>query len=317
MQDAQKYLDSAVLKELQKLQTWRTVLALMMDWGIIAAAIWASEYFNSWIAYCTAIAIISGRMHALGALMHDFAHVRFSRNPKLNDWVGDLTTAWPLFTMVHGYRRNHYKHHQSPNTENDPDYLAKYGRARFTFPQKHLREIGTHLLGYVLAINSLRDIRLANARLNQDMRVAKLYKALRISFYVCLLALLAWFQVIDKFFMYWVIPFFSLFMALVYVRSVAEHFAIDNIDNKLEGTRTVIPALWEKLFFGPHNVSYHLEHHIFPYVPFYNLPKLHAVLMSNPHYRAKAHITHGYVKGLLSECRKHGNYRKLPALEFA
>ena len=34
---------------------------------------------------------------------------------------------------------------------------------------------------------------------------------------------------------------------------------------------------------APYFVNYHLEHHLLYYVPCYNLPKLHAILMRGPH----------------------------------
>ena len=38
----------------------------------------------------------------------------------------------------------------------------------------------------------------------------------------------------------------------------------------------------------PHNVGLHLDHHIFPSVPFYNLKKLHEILLKDPAYVAFA-----------------------------
>ena len=48
-------------------------------------------------------------------------------------------------------------------------------------------------------------------------------------------------------------------------------------------------------------MGYHLEHHLFPGVPFYNLPKLHLMLMEEEVYQAKAHVTEGYMTGLMQE----------------
>jgi fatty acid desaturase len=50
-----------------------------------------------------------------------------------------------------------------------------------------------------------------------------------------------------------------------------------------------------------HNIEYHIAHHLYPQVPFYNLPKLHEILMQMPTYREKAHITDGYLKGFIKE----------------
>ena len=33
----------------------------------------------------------------------------------------------------------------------------------------------------------------------------------------------------------------------------------------------------------PHNVNYHLEHHLFTRCPWYNLPKAHEMLINNGH----------------------------------
>ena len=33
------------------------------------------------------------------------------------------------------------------------------------------------------------------------------------------------------------------------------------------------------------NVGYHIEHHLYPGVPYYNLPKLHKLLMGNQSYK--------------------------------
>ena len=93
-----------------------------------------------------------------------------------------------------------------------------------------------------------------------------------------------------------------------YIRSVAEHFGELAYDDLLSSTRSVKANLLERFFIAPHQVGYHLEHHLYPGVPFYNLPKLHQLLMSVSDYSSKAHITHGYLSGLLDEL---GHQRKV------
>jgi fatty acid desaturase len=42
-------------------------------------------------------------------------------------------------------------------------------------------------------------------------------------------------------------------------------------------------------------MDYHLPHHLFPLVPHYRLPELHALLMEhNPEYRAHCTVVEGY-----------------------
>ena len=77
------------------------------------------------------------------------------------------------------------------------------------------------------------------------------------------------------------------------IRSMAEHGGVE-MTHELNSTRTVIPSYLDRLIIAPVGVSYHLEHHLYPYVPGHNLPKLHAELMRNPEYRRLAHVTPSY-----------------------
>jgi len=54
-------------------------------------------------------------------------------------------------------------------------------------------------------------------------------------------------------------------------------------NDPLRNTRTTRANLIERALVAPYFVNYHLEHHLLYYVPCYNLPKLHAVLMRGPH----------------------------------
>jgi fatty acid desaturase len=85
------------------------------------------------------------------------------------------------------------------------------------------------------------------------------------------------------------------------VRSIAEHFAIHGEAGELGQTRTVLVSWFDRLFIMGKNGNYHLEHHLYPSVPFYRLPELHAELMRSEEYRRSAHLTRGYL-GVLREC---------------
>lgn len=305
MREYKPIFEPRELKELSVLQPWRTVAALAMDWLVIAAAIAVSVYFGGIWLYLAAVALIAGRMHAFGVLMHEAAHFRFLKNRRAAEWIMDVFAAWPIMATVDGYRQNHLAHHQHTNTEKDPDWIAKLGTATFTFPQK-VRFMVLNLLGYLVAVSSIRDIRHLRARITKNLKPTLGYKLARVGFYLAVLAVVGMLGIWKGFVLYWVVPFLTLFFLFVYVRSVAEHFGSMNYDDELGSTRTVFPYFWERWFFAPHNIHYHLEHHLFPGVPFYNLPKLHALLMRDPAYRARAHMTRGYSTGVVRECLASG-----------
>ena len=168
-------ISSKELKRLSALRPWRTVLALVLDWLVIAAAIAASEYSGSVWVYLFAVALIAGRMHAFGVLMHEAAHFRFLRDRRASEWIMDVFAAWPVLATVDGYRQNHLAHHQHTNTEKDPDWIAKLGTAAYTFPQK-VWHAALQLFGYLVAINSFRDMAQILPRISKNDRSTLQYK---------------------------------------------------------------------------------------------------------------------------------------------
>lgn len=289
------------LKQLAALESWRTVAAIAQDWAVIALAIAAGIWSGNIFVYLLAVAVIAGRMHAFGVLLHEASHYRIFKNKKLNDWVGDIFLGWPLLSTVDNYRVNHLAHHQHTNTEKDPDWIAKIGNAAFTFPQK-ARQLFLHLAGYVVAVNSFRDLVQIMPRLSKNDRSSLRYKTIRFGAYLLLAGLFTVLGIWREVLLYWFVPFFTLFFLFLHIRSVAEHFGGMDYSDELGSTRTVHPYFWERWFLAPHNVNFHLEHHLYPGVPFYNLPKLHEALMENEGYRARAHLTRGYSTGLVREC---------------
>lgn len=295
------YIPARDLKGLSVLQPWRTAFAMAADWAVIVLAIVASEMSGSWWLYLPAVLIIAGRQHALAALLHDFAHYRFVSNKKASDWVADLFLAWPLLATLEGYRRNHLGHHRYLNTDKDPDWVVKVGSREFTFPQE-MRFAVLNLLGYLVGVSTVRDFRKALARIKADEKSTPGYVALRIGFYVAVITVLTLTGSWTGFLLYWVVPYATFFFMFMYIRSVAEHFGSTmDYSHDLTATRTVIPFFWERWFFAPHHMNYHIEHHLYPSVPHYRLPELSQALMSNPDYAATAHVTQGYVTGLWEE----------------
>lgn len=295
------YIPARELKRLSVLEPWRTAWAVAADWIVVALAIAVCEATGSWWPYLPAVLVIAGRQHAMAALLHDFAHYRFVADKKASDWVADLFLAWPLLATVEGYRRNHLGHHRYLNTDKDPDWVVKVGSREFTFPQE-MRFAVLNLAGYLVGVSTVRDFRKAFARIKADERSTPGYVALRIGFYAAVAALLTLTGSWTGFLLYWAVPYFTFFFMFMYIRSVAEHFG-ETMDysHDLTATRTVIPVFWERWFFAPHNMNYHIEHHLYPSVPHYRLPDLSHALMANPDYAATAHVTRGYATGLWNE----------------
>ncbi|MDA9773843.1 fatty acid desaturase family protein [Saprospiraceae bacterium] len=299
-------MDTMEFKSLFKMNSKTHILNMVYNWLIIFVVIYAYHLLSSLWFYIPALLIIGARMHALTILMHDAAHYRFLKNRKWNDLISNVFIMYPLFSSIQKYRANHLKHHQHLNSDMDPDWVAKLTKREFQFPKtkgNFLLTIFSYIIfyqGFLDAVWFLKRYKTSGKKRNPQNRD----RYIKLAFYLILFSSLTYFNLWYSYILFWMAPYLSSFFMFQYIRSVAEHFGDLAYEDSLSSTRTVQPNLFEKFFIAPHHVGYHIEHHLFPAIPFYNLPKLHKLLMKQDKYRLNAHITRGYVKGLLQELGK-------------
>ena len=262
-------LDPTELKPLYKLRSHVHALDMLYDWVvIIATAAICIKYPSIWL-YILSVIVIGARMHALAILMHDATHYRFLKKRKWNDRLTNYLTMYPIFTSIENYRANHLAHHQNLNTDEDPDWAAKLGTKPYTFPKSKSEFIIT-LLSYFLFYRGIVDglgllVRFGKAG-SSKKKASK--SAEKIVFYLILFSLITVLGIWKYYLLFWIVPYLSTLFMFQYIRSVAEHFGELKYENLLNATRTTKPTLIERFFFAPHEVGYHLEHHLYPGVPY-------------------------------------------------
>lgn len=295
--------DMAAFKSLFKTKPFVHAMAMLFNWVIMFAVIYLYQQISIVWLYPVAIIIIGARMHALAILMHDATHYRFLKNRKWNDILSNLMIMYPIFSSIEKYRANHLRHHQHLNTSEDPDWVAKLTKREFIFPKTRTEFLLT-ICSYLVLYQGILDAfwflkRFGGAEKKVSAKSEN--KLLVIGFYVSIFTLLTVFNAWGYYLLFWVVPYLTSFFMFQYIRSVAEHFGDLAYEDDLSSSRTVMPSLLERFLIAPHHVGFHLEHHLYPGVPYYHLPKLHKLLMRQEKYKAKAHITTGYMSGLLNE----------------
>jgi fatty acid desaturase len=91
----------------------------------------------------------------------------------------------------------------------------------------------------------------------------------------------------------WVAAWLTSYSFVMRLRSIAEHAMIPDPADELNNTRTTIARLWERLLIAPNCVNFHLEHHLLPTVPHYNLRRMHRLLRERG-VLDRACVTNGY-----------------------
>ncbi len=278
---------------------------ILLEWSAVVLAATLCRHFWNPLLYAATVAFIGARQHALLILMHDGTHYRLFPNRGLNDWATELLLAWPHLVTMRSYRENHLAHHNYVNTARDPDWLRKKDNPEWHFPQSARSLLGIFLRD-LAGIGGINLIRLASS-LSSSARVpSKAFVRMRLAFYLIVVGAFIAAGCGKALVLYWVVPYFTWLILIMRIRSIAEHFAIAGERGAYGQTRTTRAGLVARLFIAPKNVNYHIEHHFFPSVPFFRLPELHALLMSNQEFAGAAHITQSYLK-LIVECLRQAD----------
>ena len=79
----------------------------------------------------------------------------------------------------------------------------------------------------------------------------------------------------------WFLPLCTVLQALLRFRAICEHGAVSDQKSPLLAARTNLGPGWLLWFLFPYNVNYHIEHHLYPAIPHYNLPACHHALQDH------------------------------------
>lgn len=294
-------LDSETYRTFAKHNPARWLAAVAQEWLIIGVTIWACHTLGRWWLYPFAIFLIGTRQHALGIMAHESTHFAVSGSRFWNDLLGNLFAAYPLTYAVQGYRTNHLRHHRWLETTKDPERTAlDLYPDEWRYPMKRskfylLLFTDALLLKQVRALDLVRYVWEIPAGAAPHVVAVVLYQATA--------AFVAWRT--GWFWSYvllWLVPLFSVAIMCFRIRTASEHSAIGAAEDRytretpdtLATTRTTVGGPIGKFLFAPHNMAYHIEHHLYPAVPVFRLRKLHETLQRNPEFAARARVAHGY-----------------------
>jgi fatty acid desaturase len=287
------------LARLRERVEWKGIALIAHAWSIILGAMALVAVFPNPLTYILAVMLIGSRQLGLAILMHEGAHRCFSKSESRNMALSQWLCAYPIFADTQAYRSYHLQHHAHTQQEDDPDLVlsAPFPITKASYRRKFLRDI-TGRTGY-----EQRKAQLLNAlgdpswslwrrtcyfcdRLGRQIAVNAL-------FWAGLAASGVWWA----YPLLWLAPMLTWMMVITRIRNIAEHAVVPDSDDPLRNTRTTQANLLERMFIAPYFVNYHLEHHLLFYVPCYNLPKLHAILMHGPH-ASRMELQRGYLSVL-------------------
>ncbi|MBP6011118.1 MAG: fatty acid desaturase family protein [Alphaproteobacteria bacterium] len=278
---AAQFLTPEELALIRKRSDLRGVWCVAHAWGVIVACWVALILVPHPAVWAIGIVLVGARQLGLAILMHDAAHGVLTENKRLNEALGQWFLAWPVISDLYNYRTYHLKHHRWTQQANDPDLTLS---APFPITRTSLRrKIARDLTGQTVFKQRVAQFR--NAFTVKDGSFFDGVKkglnrlggpiAVNLGLLTVLSALGYWWV----FFALWVVPFFIWFPMITRIRNIAEHAVVPDNNDPLRNARTTKANLLWRATVAPYWVNYHVEHHMLMFVPCYNLPKFHALMM--------------------------------------
>jgi fatty acid desaturase len=292
---ARHLLTEAQLAKLRQRPLWRGLWMIAHAWAVILGAIALVAWWPNPLTLAVAILLIGSRQLGLAVLMHEGAHGCFCANQMLNMWLSQWLCAYPICADTRAYRRYHLQHHARTQQEDDPDLVlsAPFPITWASYRRKFWRDI-TGQTGYAQRKAQL-TLALGDPNLPVRWRahhfLSKLGRQVAVNALLCagLAAAGLWWA----YPLLWLLPLLTWFMVITRIRNIAEHAMVGEADDPLRNTRTTLANWLERAFVAPYFVNYHLEHHLFYYVPCYRLSALHRILREGPQ-GARMQIAPGY-----------------------
>lgn len=269
------------LRDMSKLNPWIPVRDTAWFWLQIVAAWIVVAEFPEWWMVLAAIPFVGTRYYALYIIGHDGLHRRLFPSVMANDLWNDALILGPIGAITRLNRLNHMVHHETLALASDPDRY-KYRSADKSTPFRMLAVLTG--LPYVLrAVSNVFHLKKPIAAGSEgyharDVIILAGWQGALIS---GLSLGVGWWG----YPMLWLLPVYAFTFTADIVRVFLEHSRPGDDD---EGDRTMrlttyISSKPERIFFAPQNMNFHAAHHLWPSIPYYNLPRADLLMRQSPH----------------------------------
>jgi len=273
---------------------WRLALCV----GALAMLAWAYRTaFGHWWFVPTLMVFGAAMSLTLYSLSHECSHGTVFRSRWLNETVFWVTSV--LFGQEVLYRRySHAAHHsftmmvgkdaQLPFTQ--PIRLSDYALwySGFLYHTQFLKVLVFHSLG---RFSDKTRAFTPREELSRMVRNSRIFVLMYVS-----AGLFSWYAGSTLILWLWLVPkLVGDPVMLAYAAS--QHFEKEeNVADLRRSTRSLKPNVVIDLFYW--NMSYHIEHHIYPMVPFFALPTLNAAIRQHlPAPHGIVHATGEILRG--------------------
>ncbi len=300
-------LTKAELAAFSRLRPGVAVRDTLCRWLIIVG-FWVSVAWieSMWWTLIASVGI-GTQLYALIIIAHDGLHRRLFGNVGMNDRWNDWTILGAIGAITRMNRRNHIMHHRALALPDDPDAF-KYLPSGRESPLKLIWSLTAIPLVWRAATNVLHP---AATRFQHTGERHSLRDIVVICFWQAALIIgLSWGIGWWAYPTLWLLPL-GMALAMDMARVFCEHSLECDQGPSSSSMRlaSFAPTWIERIFLAPHNMNHHIAHHLWPAIPYYQLPDVEKLLKSRIHNGADIQWRASYLQHVLNYLRHLGARR--------
>ncbi len=244
--------------------------------------------FSTWVAWTTDSSLVKWAAYVgigymwmgMVTFMHEGTHNTLFKE-KWANWAFGIICMVPLMVSFISFKEDHLEHHRYNRSYKDPDAFTMGKRGILDFVLFYTYIVAGAVLS-LLHFNLIYPVQ----RFNLKQWAIHLFETvLKIASYWAIVTWAINHDLLAKTLEVWLIPvfFFSLFNS---VRFISEHYETPWNEGQLVGSRTITSNPVHSFFWN--NINWHIGHHVYPSIPWYNLVELHKLM--EPTIKAKGAI---------------------------
>ncbi|HUS34025.1 MAG TPA: fatty acid desaturase [Verrucomicrobiae bacterium] len=235
----------------------------------------AAQSQIGWPSAALGIVVMGLALNSCGIFIHDGLHGLLAGNARANHALS-LLVGLPILMSPTAYEITHQNHHYALGRKLDYGTYRQHARTPAFVWAAYLFQLFFGSLLYVLLIPFLA-FRSGSTREKTTIVIEYLVV---IAIYAVAITNIS----TDLLLRFWLLPLLVM-TVLTNIRGLASH-ALGDVEDIYLSSRTVRSSRFVAFLFLYEN--YHLEHHIFPRVPSYNLAAVHALIWDRLPYAVYA-----------------------------
>jgi len=266
------------VQELSRIQPQRALRDALALWAQIGAAWLVVALWPVWWVVLGAVVVIGTREYALQVLGHDGIHRRLAASRRRNDLVCDLLMLGPVGAITRLNGQNHRLHHRLLGSGEDPDRFkydetgkrSRLATLAFLTGLPGLWQEGAHV--FLRPLQGRDDDAAPSggptASRGYTARDLAILAGWQVALVAGLSAAVGWWG----YPVLWLLPVYLFTYCPNLARQFLEH-AHAGPDPDSHRLKSFVSNPVERWFLAPCSMNHHVAHHLWPSIPYYNLPE--------------------------------------------